>query len=203
MNAPIRDEEQQQQTCQPQSAFLYSCRVDGQSPQVSHITSCEPYDGAITQSIRTEIHDHVRNRANAGRAPNLAGAAAAAVGAIQCDYIQPIALRAAAEQDDDAWMSKRMASDCGPDYNPNQALIINHFECRYVGKGTLPDGRVVSNPHKVWKGRLASCHAQDGLAVSDQLMRDVQKYAYHAAHGDEAKLDVSQFVCDIVSVPTM
>lgn len=185
--------------CKPQSAFLYSCSVDGQKPISSHLTSCEPYSGTITQNIRTEIHQHARKEAS-----SLAGAnMGTSQGEISCDYIQPIALNDAIKQDDDVWMTKRMASDCGPDFNPNQALIINHFECRYVGKGTLPDGRVVSNPNKVWKGRLASCHNQDGIAVSDQLMKDVQKYAYHAAHGDEAKLDVSQFVCDIVSVPTM
>lgn len=195
MESSINDK----QVCKPQSAFLYSCSVDGRKPVTSHLTSCEPYSGNITQAIRTEIHNHAR--AEASTLPD--AGMELQKGEINCDYIQPIALNDALKQDDDIWMTKRMASDCGPDFNPNQALIINHFECRYVGKGTLPDGRVVSNPNKVWKGRLASCHTQDGLAVSDQLAKDVQKYAYHAAHGDEAKLDVSQFVCDIVSVPTM
>jgi len=189
-----------QGVCKPSSAFLYSCSVDGRKPITSHLTSCEPYSGAITQTIRTEIHNHARKEAYSSSDDAKMGVQ---TGEITCDYIQPIALNDALKQNDDVWITKRMASDCGPDFNPNQALIINHFECRYVGKGTLPDGRIVSNPNKVWKGRLASCHVQDGIAVSDQLMKDVQKYAYHAAYGDEAKLDVSQFVCDIVSVPTM
>lgn len=184
--------------CEVQSAFLYSCSIDANEPIISHVTSCEAPSSVVSQSVRSQIHEHARSEF-ATRNPNHASS-----GEITCDYIQPIALsEATSNGEDETWINKRMASDCGPDFNPNQALMINHFECRYVGKGTLPDGRVVSNPHKVWKGRLASCHASDGLAVSDQLMRDVQKYAYHAAAGDEAKLDVSQFVCDIVTVPTM
>ena len=93
----------------------------------------------------------------------------------------------------------RMARSCGPDYNINKVTSWNKFECRYLGVGEDDNGRKIRNPFKTWKGTLPSCN--DDIVISDELERDVREIAYHAAGGDEAKLNINEFMCSIQSIP--
>lgn len=93
----------------------------------------------------------------------------------------------------------RMARSCGPDYNINKVTSWNKFECRYLGVGEDDNGRKIRNPFKTWKGTLPSCN--DDIVISDELERDVRELAYHAAGGDEAKLNINEFMCNIQSIP--
>lgn len=173
--------------CKSKSAYLYSCNVGG-VPVASHLVSCETMgnDQKLSEALEKEVHAHAQSQAGQS-------------GVVTCDYVQPVSVSKTIP--DEVWMSKRMASNCGPDFNPNNARIVNSFECRYLGEGVLDDGRVVRNPFKVWSGRLVSCE-ETSLEVSDDLMRDVRHYAYVAAGGDESQLDESQFVCNVMSIPT-
>lgn len=93
----------------------------------------------------------------------------------------------------------RMASNCGPDYNLKNVTSYNKFQCRYLGTGVDDRGRVVRNPFQVWRGTLPSC--DNSIEITDDVESDIRKLAYDAAGGDEAKLDVNQFLCTIQSIP--
>ena len=95
----------------------------------------------------------------------------------------------------------RMASNCGPDYKLTNVTNYNKFECRYMGEGIDDDGERVFNPFQTWKGTLPSC--DDSVEIGPQLMHDIKKYAYWAADGDKAKLDVDKFMCKVYSVPLL
>lgn len=94
---------------------------------------------------------------------------------------------------------RRMASNCGPNWNLSSVTAHNRFTCRYLGKGLDDRGRMVQNPFQTWKGSLASC--DDGLEIGDDVEADIRKLAWEAAGGEEAKLDVNQFLCSITSIP--
>lgn len=94
---------------------------------------------------------------------------------------------------------RRMASNCGPTWNLNSITAYNRFTCRYLGKGVDENGRIVQNPFQTWKGTLASC--DDSLRISDDVENDIRHLAWEAAGGEEAKLDVNQFLCSIQSLP--
>lgn len=94
---------------------------------------------------------------------------------------------------------RRMASNCGPTYNLNNVTSYNRFTCRYLGKGLDDKGRWVQNPFQTWKGTLPSCDRT--FKIGDDVEEDIKKYAWEAASGEEAKLDVNQFVCSIHSIP--
>lgn len=97
-------------------------------------------------------------------------------------------------------LSKRkMASNCGPTYNLNNITNHNRFVCRYLGTGIDEKGRKVQNPYQTWKGTLPSC--EDSMEVSDDVEADVRRLAWEAAGGEEAQLDVNQFLCSIQSIP--
>lgn len=93
----------------------------------------------------------------------------------------------------------KMASSCGPDFNLNRVTTYNTFQCNYLGTGVDDRGRRVRNPLQTWKGTLPSC--DDSLEISDELENDVRKVVYDAAGGEEAQLDIDQFICRIVSLP--
>ena len=93
----------------------------------------------------------------------------------------------------------KMAKSCGPDYNLNKITTYNKFECRYLGVGELENGKQVRNPFQTWRGTLPSC--DDSVIISDELMEDVKFVAYDAAGGNEAKLNVDEFLCNITSLP--
>lgn len=95
---------------------------------------------------------------------------------------------------------RRMASNCASSgWNLKSVTAHNRFTCRYLGKGLDDRGRMVQNPFQTWKGTLASC--DNGLMIGDDVESDIRKLAWDAAGGEEAKLDVNQFLCSISSIP--
>lgn len=95
---------------------------------------------------------------------------------------------------------RRMASNCASGgWKLSDVTAHNRFTCRYLGKGLDDRGRMVQNPFQTWKGSLASC--DDGLMIGDDVEQDIRKLAWEAAGGEEAKLDVNQFLCSITSIP--
>ena len=94
---------------------------------------------------------------------------------------------------------RRMASNCAPHYNLNEITSYNKFTCRYLGKGVDEEGNEVQNPFQTWRGTLPSC--DDGIEISKETEHDIKKLAWHAAGGEEAKMDVNQFLCHIHSIP--
>jgi hypothetical protein len=94
---------------------------------------------------------------------------------------------------------RRMASNCGPTYNLNHVTAYNRFTCRYLGTGVDERGREVRNPYQVWKGTLPSCDS--AVEIGDDLEHDIRQLVWDAAGGEEAKLDVNQFLCSIHSIP--
>lgn len=111
-----------------------------------------------------------------------------------------IALRSSSVKDSASELARRrMASNCGPAYNLNNVTSYNRFRCRYLGKGLDDKGRWVQNPFKTWKGVLPSCDRT--WEIGDDVEEDIKKYVWEAAGGEESKLDVSQFLCSIESIP--
>lgn len=96
-------------------------------------------------------------------------------------------------------LKHKMARSCGPDYNLNKVTNFNKFECRYLGIGELENGKKVKNPFQTWRGTLPSC--DDSVVISDELMEDIKIVAYDAAGGDDAKLNLDEFLCNITSLP--
>jgi hypothetical protein len=96
--------------------------------------------------------------------------------------------------------TRKMASTCGPDYGLKNVTSHNKWTCHYLGKGLDEDGNWVENPFQTWSGTLPSCD-HDTITITKELEHDVRKLAYYAAHGDEAKLDMNRFLCNIISVP--
>jgi len=93
----------------------------------------------------------------------------------------------------------RMASNCGPRYHLNNVTAYNRFTCQYLGEGLDEQGRKVRNPVQKWRGTLASCESD--LKIPDDVEQDIRLLAWEAAGGDEAKLDINQFLCQIQSLP--
>ena len=100
----------------------------------------------------------------------------------------------------DPIFTRKMASNCGPDYNLKNITSYNKWTCKYLGKGLDDEGNWVQNPFQEWKGTIASCD-HDTIRITKELENDVRKLAYYAAYGDEAKLDMDKFLCTISSVP--
>ena len=66
----------------------------------------------------------------------------------------------------------------------------------------MVDGKEVRRPNFKVSGRLASCDGLDEyMEIGNQLMGNIQQYAYHLAGGEEAKLDPAKFLCDVQSLP--
>lgn len=96
-------------------------------------------------------------------------------------------------------IARGMARSCAPEYDANAAEISNNFTCTYTGTITDEKGRVGFSPTKVVSGRIFSCDM--GLEITDELMEDIKLAAYMKAGGDEAKLDIDAFACNIFSIP--
>jgi hypothetical protein len=114
--------------------------------------------------------------------------------------------------EDTEFIRRRMTPSCKA-YNWDLSHIVSfdRWQCQYTGKGVVRDAdgnRIeVTRPDKRWSGTIASC-ADPGqsaaaldLSIPDSTYRAVQRTAYHHAGGDDAELDVDQFVCSIQSLP--
>lgn len=184
-------------------AVIYSCSVGGKTVN-SHafLPASSELQPTISDVVLSQVHAHAR--AEAGAPPSTA---------VQCSHIRPMA-EAPAPEATSSWLSRRMAPNCAPHYNPSEVTSWNNFTCRYIGTGKVADPsdstgkRKVSaqNPFKVYKGTLPSCDrygadGSTGMEISNEVMRAVQELAYESAGGKEAELDVTQFVCDVQSLP--
>jgi hypothetical protein len=93
----------------------------------------------------------------------------------------------------------RMASNCAPSFDLNKVTSYNQFQCNYLGTGVTETGRKVRNPFQTWKGTLPSC--ETSLELSDQTEEDIRKLVFHNAGGDDAQLNLEDFVCRVTSIP--
>ena len=180
-------------------AVVYSCSVDGNTVN-SHTflpgaATLTPVVGVALQ----DIYAHVRQEAGA-----------ASDAPVQCSHVRRVP-SPPPPPDHSEWLSRRMAPNCAPHYNPSQVTSFNKFTCRYNGTGKVvgSDGKTytVSNPYKEWTGTLPSCDSYgstdgaQGMEISDEVMHAIKVAAYDAAGGKEAELDVDQFVCQVQSLP--
>lgn len=96
-------------------------------------------------------------------------------------------------------MKHKMSSSCAPYYDMNKVTSYNKYVCNYLGTGVDENGNQVKNPFKQWKGTLPSC--DNSLEISAKVENDVKKLVYERAGGDEAQLDINEFICNISSFP--
>lgn len=93
----------------------------------------------------------------------------------------------------------RMSSSCAPHYDINRITSYNQYVCNYLGTGVDEKGNIVKNPFKQWKGTLPSC--DNSIEITAKLENDVKKLVYERAGGDDANLDINEFICNISSFP--
>lgn len=96
-------------------------------------------------------------------------------------------------------MKHKMSSSCAPHYDLKRVTSYNKYSCNYLGTGIDDTGRLVKNPLKTWTGTLPSC--DDSVEISENLELDVKKLVYERAGGDESKLNLNEFICNIMSLP--
>jgi hypothetical protein len=173
------------------TTFIASCSVDGGKAQTYTFDMEGTHTAPLSQTKLEDVYDKVRLQAHAARdAP------------IECSLVTPLSSQTAnGSKNEHDWIHHRMARNCAPRFNLNDVTAYNEFRCKYMGKG-LVDGKMVHNPFKEWKGKLASCDGfREYMEISDDLMRDIRDFAYDAAGGDEAKLDREMFACQVQSLP--
>ena len=173
-------------SCEKKNGYLYSCTVN-HVPVSNHMLSCTPPgpSGQVTGALEGEVHAHAQAKLGIH-------------GETTCEYIHPVKLVHASE--DNEWLQRKMASNCAPNFNPSSAKHVNTYTCTYSGTGLDEDGNVIERKNKHWKGHLVSCD-DSSMKIGDDVMRDIQKYVYYRAGGDDAKLDVSKFDCEVMSLP--
>lgn len=167
-------------TSQEFHSFMLSCQKDHfDTPDDTTLKNMKTVSAtAMSRAHHTEVHE----------------------GDLQIDA-HGIALGAQVVKASASEVSKRrMASNCASGgWKLSDVTAHNRFTCRYLGKGLDDRGRMVQNPFQTWKGSLASC--DDGLMIGDDVESDIRNLAWEAAGGEEAKLDVNQFLCSIASIP--
>lgn len=178
------------------SRLSYTCTVAGTEVD-SSVDSSQRRSAAIDASDLMAVYDSARAAASAGpSAP------------VTCSRI----VRQRPRQDEDLdWISRRMTPSC-KNYGWDLKSVVSYdkWSCSYVGRGTVldEDGKrqSVYNPFKRWSGTIASCASlgeNADLSIPDSTMRAVKKLAYWQADGDNAELDVDQFICRIDSLPRL
>ena len=98
-------------------------------------------------------------------------------------------------------MQRKMTSSCAPYYDLNIVTSYNHYSCSYIGTGIDESGRTVRNPMKVWKGMIASC--DNSIEISQETEEDIKKIVFERAGGDDFKMDINEFICNIYGAPVM
>lgn len=98
-------------------------------------------------------------------------------------------------------MQRKMTSSCAPHYDLNRVTSYNHYSCNYLGTGIDESGRTVRNPMKTWKGMIASC--DNSIEISQNTEEDIKKVVFERAGGDESKMNIDEFICNIYSIPIM
>ena len=174
--------------------------IKAPSSKTSVLASCSVEDRPVTVSIDLEgtvrnpmqssshmllIEDEVRRRH---------GTMASRVA---CSSVTPV------KTTDHRWLSHGMSRSCGPNFNVNDVSTYNKYRCTYQGTG-LVDGQMVRQPNREWTGMLASCDqyaSSEGGKISNDLMRDIREHVYYKAGGEEAKLNMEDFSCSVMSLP--
>lgn len=96
-------------------------------------------------------------------------------------------------------LEHKMASSCAPHYDTSKITSYNKYTCNYLGTGVNEHGNIVKNPFKTWSGMLPSC--ENSIEISPKLEHDVKKLVYERAGGDDYKMNVDEFICNIISLP--
>jgi hypothetical protein len=141
-------------------------------------------DADVTRSIKmhayTKLHDSLQGFEE---------------DSLVCDVV-PIALDRSAR---DEWIKKGIATSCAPNYDTNQARIINDYSCYYNGKMMDDTGYVGIFPQKEIRGRIFSCDLAP--LTSDDLMNDVRRSAFFKLGGKAFDIDESKFACSVFTFP--
>ena len=159
---------------------IYHCTVDGAPVEG---TTWVDSTKAMTGTASSEVEALARKTA---------GAASSAP--VTCDIAVQSTLSGT------EWMNHKMAANCAPHFDLNRITSMNHFSCIYEGAGTV-NGKRVRRPGYEIKGQLASCDHHEYAAISDEVMKSIQLYAWKQAGGREAELDADKFVCSVQSLP--
>lgn len=159
----------------------FSCRVGDDSQfHTGSVNACsDGYHDAVRKSSATKLGVDIDD--------------------VKCSF-EEVDLEPVQEPESDGIVTKmRMARDCGPNFNLRNIMHHNYFSCRYVGEATLPDGSVIRDRRREYKGMLPSCGV--GPQASRDLLKDVREYVHHAVHGDSLGLNKRNFDCTIMGVP--
>ena len=176
------------------SRLSYACTVDGREV-ASSVDSSKHRDAPVDAADLHTVYSAARS-----------GAGASASAPVVCSRLD----RERKTQDADReWISRKMTPSCkNHNWDLNSIVSYDRWTCNYVGKGTVVDKsgnkKQVYNPFKQWSGTIASCadlSETTDLSIPDSTMNAVQRMAYWHADGDNADLDVDQFLCRIESIP--
>lgn len=160
----------------------YTCRdVDDEKVYVSgSVSACsDGYSDAVKNAAGSKLNTDVSN--------------------LSCSFDES-ALQKTKEvfQKDDVSVTK-MSRDCGPSYNLRNIIHHNHFKCKYTGEVVMPNGQIISDRQREYKGMLPSCGI--GKESSKVLLQDIKDYVYDAVDGKSVGLDKTLFDCTIMGVP--
>ena len=176
------------------SRVAYVCKV-GDTEVRGKVDVPQPVHAPINAPDVIAAHNAARARVRAD--------AAAPVSCTRLDRTRP------AVNEDDEFVRRRMTPSCRAyNWDLSHVLSYDRWQCEYKGTGIVVDAdgnrREVTRPGKRWSGKIATCvdpaHGAD-MSISDSTYHAVQRMAYHQAGGEEAELDVDQFVCNIQSLP--
>ena len=179
------------------SRLSYTCRVNGTEVN-SSVDSSKHRSSTVDASDLSAVYDSARSQVSAPPAAD-----------VQCSRI----VREKPRQSEDLdWISRKMTPSCKQyGWDLQHVVSYDRWTCNYVGKGTIIDKETgekkeVYNPFRSWSGQIASCAALNesaDLGIPDSTMKAVQKLAYYQADGDNADLDVDQFLCRVESLPRL
>ena len=178
------------------SRLSYSCTVDGREVS-SSVDSSKPRDSPVDASDLHAVYSSARS-----------GAGASSSAPVVCSRLDRVRKTQDADRE---WISRKMTPSCkNHNWDLNSIVSYDRWTCNYVGKGTVVDKsgnkKEVYNPFKQWSGTIASCAdlgETTDLSIPESTMNAVQRMAYWQADGDNADLDVDQFLCRIESLPRM
>ena len=181
----------------PSTLFSFSASAPGSNEEYhSFMLSCqsERKDEPDQKTMQSMREAAAQNIAKTAGAP-------VSVDSVVIDQTHGVPLGMQSLKEAAAEISRhRMASNCKRfGYDLKHVTAHNRFRCRYLGGGIDEDGNHVQNPFQEWRGTLSSC--DDSIKLPDDVLHDVKRLAWDAAGGDDAKLDISKFHCEIQSLP--
>ena len=172
-----------------EAMYMYTCSdANMQKTEKSFVTGCElkdPVRGVLLDDIKRDAYMKM-NRGDITGYDELN---------MSCD-IAPIPLR---RSNQDEWLKRGIASSCAPNYNTNEARIINDYRCNYNGTMIDSNGNLGTFPSKQINGRIFSCDLAP--LTSDELMNDVRRSAYYKLGGSKYMIDPNKFSCSVFTFP--